>query len=91
LWFRTCSTFHGQEGKEFAASVTNVLGKPVAAHTHIIGVLQSGLHVARPGVLPKWSSVEGYDNKKRGVKESGLFSPNTISFLDYQVPAKFWD
>jgi len=89
FWFRTCSTFHGDKGKEFAKTFSNLIGCTVAAHTHKIGFpFHSGLHSIKPNEEPNWSSEEGKD-KEGNVKRSGMFKPNTIMFWKNTIP-KGW-
>ena len=86
FWFRTCSTFHGEAGKEFAKTFSELIRCKTAAHTHKIGFpSHSGLHSIMPGEEPNWPSEEGKD-KKGNVKSSGLFKPNTIWFWRNTIP-----
>lgn len=89
VWFRTCSTFHGPRGKKFAEDLANFLGCRVAAHTFVVGPLQSGLHSIGPGEAAGWPDEEGLDPKRGGIKMSGPFDPNTITCLRASVP-KGW-
>jgi hypothetical protein len=82
IWFRNCSVFAGVKGHEFARAWTDFFGCRVAAHTHIIGFWQAGLHTAHPGVEPKWSLKEG----DRGRAVSGRKSPNRITCLGNEFP-----
>jgi hypothetical protein len=88
VWFRTCSTFHGEAGKLFAKELSEFLNCRIAAHTFLIGPWQSGLHSLRPGEEPNWSDNEG-KGKKGVIKMSGPFDPNTINCLQGYVP-KGW-
>lgn len=49
VWFRTCSTFRGTRGQDFAVYLATLLKCTIAAHTRTIGVFQSGLHTIEPG------------------------------------------
>ncbi len=78
LWFRSCSTFQGTRGKEFAMDMAAGLGCRVAGHTHIIAFpFQSGLHSVRPLQVPSWSTSEGVGPDGKS-KNSSLWAPNTI-------------
>jgi hypothetical protein len=61
LWFwRTCSTFHGVEGKDFARSAGLALGCRQAGFRHRIWAFQSGLEVVEPPDLTaEWSNTDG--------------------------------
>ncbi len=87
-WFRTCSTFHGTEGKEFAQAFTNLLGCRTAAHTQIIGPFQSGLHTLTPGQTPYWPDEEGL-NSRGELAMSMPWHKNTINCLVGKIP-KGW-
>lgn len=99
VWFRTCATFAGRPGQAFAKRFVDLLNtegtqRRVAAYTHIIGPLQSGLHSIGPNEEPSWDISEGLptgesvDNPKK-IKNSGLFRPNTLTCLHGFVP-KGW-
>lgn len=89
-WFRTCDTLGAQRGQDFTMAFADFLGCAVAGHTHIIGVLQSGLHRLAPGRRPHWSALEGV---AEGTAQeptrstwSGPGAPNTIHMLQGRVP-----
>lgn len=88
VWFRTCSTFHGSNGKEFAKELANFLGCRVAAHTFIIGPFQSGLRTLSPGEEPYWSDSEGLDADGE-MRMSMPWDVNTITCLHGFIP-KGW-
>lgn len=89
VWLRTCEAFGGPSGHTFAAALASRLGARVAGHTHVIGVLQSGLVALRPGEAPSWPSSMGLG--PRGERGHGLPSlpnePNTVHFLTSRLPA----
>lgn len=66
-WFRTCRTLGDTEGHRFATEWTRFFERPVAGHTWVIGPMQAGLHVLRPGSIPDWSIAEGDPKRERGV------------------------
>ena len=84
VWFRTCATFSGHYGHEFAKKVADTMDRTVVGHTYIIGPFQSGLHVHVPGREPSWSPQEGMEVRKDGsigIKMSGPFQPYTVTCL----------
>ena len=90
-WFRTCDTFGGAPGHQFAQHWSDFMGCSVAGHTYVIGIWQSGLHRLQPGDSPHWSMWEGL---RKGTPEkpqssfgSRPWKPNTIHFLQGEVPA----
>jgi hypothetical protein len=90
VWFRTCSTFAGDPGHRFAQVWSQSLGCKVAAHTHIVGLWQSGLHSIAPGDPPHWPNTEGV---KEGTPDaptklawSAPWAQNTITCLGGSVP-----
>jgi hypothetical protein len=85
VWFRTCATFHGVVGQEFATRWSEGLGVTVAAHTYNIGPWQSGLHTIGPGEEPSWSKREGADKNGR-LQSSGPWAPNTVFCTDATLP-----
>lgn len=88
IWFRTCSTFGGPVGKVFASEFSKWVDCKVAAHTHIIGPLQGGLHSITPDQAPYWPDEEGFevvDGKKKSVW-STFGTPNTITCLRGSIP-----
>lgn len=88
LWLRTCSTFAGRAGHEFARAWTGSLLCRVASSTHIIGLQQSGQHSLRPGERPTWPTTEGLDDKDC-VMWSSKAAPNTLSCLDMSLPEEW--
>lgn len=90
-WFRTCETFGGTIGHEFARRWTDFFGCPAAGHTYIIGPLQSGLHALRPGEEPTWPAIEGVAVGDAAAPKQALWSipgaPSTISCLQPNLPA----
>lgn len=88
LWFRVCSAFQGVQGHEFAAAVSRAVDCNVAGHTRIIGVLQGGLHVIKPGETPHWPVEEG--ELKTRLAYFGLeWGNNTVFALAANVPSKY--
>lgn len=89
-WFRTCETLGAAPGHDFARRWTGFMGCPVAGHTYIIGMLQSGLHELVPGAEPHWSPWEGLREGTPEAPTRAFWSrwgaPNTISFLHSEVP-----
>jgi len=92
IWFRTCSTFGNKGGRAFAKEFTEWIGCKVAAHTHIIGLWQGGLHSLTPGQEPYWSAEEGIQLDSNG-KEVSVWSKrntfNSITCLTGHLP-KGW-
>ncbi|HYP89970.1 MAG TPA: DUF4347 domain-containing protein [Polyangiaceae bacterium] len=90
LWFRTCETLGARAGHDFAMALGDATGARVAGHTYVIGYFQSGLHCARPGVAPSWSSSEGLSRGSADAPESALPSspsaPNTVTCLSGSIP-----
>ncbi|WP_394839985.1 DUF4347 domain-containing protein [Pendulispora rubella] len=90
VWFRTCETFGARAGHAFASRLSNFLGARVAGHTHVIGVLQSGLHGLHPGESPRWSDSEGLasgtPDAPVSAKGSSPDAPHTIHFMNNAVP-----
>ncbi len=88
FWIRTCETMGGPSGHAFAKALTSRLGCRVAGHTHVIGVLQSGLVALRPGEEPGWPLEMGLGPK--GEEGQGLPStpaaPSTVHFLTGALP-----
>lgn len=90
-WFRTCETLGAEPGQAFARAWTELTARPVAGHTHIIGLWQSGLHHLRPGCAPHWDPAEGLcegtPSTPKRAYWSGPGRPNTIHLLRGRVPA----
>ena len=84
FWFRTCETFGGQRGHAFARAFTDFLGCRTAGHSHVIGVLQSGLHSLLPGATPGWPADEGV--RGGSGAPSSWKAPNTITCLHGAIP-----
>ncbi len=88
VWLRTCESFGGRSGQAFARALSRRLGCRVAGHTHVIGVLQSGLVTLAPGSEPAWPESMGLGPE--GEAGPGLPSspgaPNTVHFLTGRVP-----
>lgn len=59
IWWRTCSTFHGEVGYYFSQRLADGLECTIAGHTRIIGPIQGGLHTRKPHSLPMWPKDEG--------------------------------
>ena len=93
IWFRTCATFGAERGRAFARRWAQEMGCRVAAHTHNIGLFQSGLHSLRPGQAPGWSAGEGIRDGTTAVplkmRPSGPFCPNTIPCLAMDLPREW--
>ena len=89
IWFRTCSTFGNGGGQAFARRFTDFMECKVAAHTHIIGPLQGGLHSLSPGQDIYWPQKEGVlvgDNGKESSLWTEWKTPNTIVCLRGVLP-----
>lgn len=93
LWFRTCATFAGPRGKEFAESAAEDLGCRVAGHTHLIAIWQAGLHSLGPGEKAAWSDQEGYLSKRAtddvsamNMKWSQPWSTKSIFCMRGEIP-----
>lgn len=89
-WLRTCETFGADRGQAFARAWSSFFDCRSAGHTYVIGVLQSGLHVLRPGEMPRWSPAEGLAEGTPGAPVRALWSrpdaPNTISCFEGVLP-----
>lgn len=92
-WFRNCGVFAGVPGHNFARAFSSVLGARVAAHTHIIGPLQSGLHTCGPGEEPRWplteGIAEGLPERPLALRWSMPWSPNTVTMFHARVPERW--
>lgn len=90
VWFRTCETFGASAGMAFAKTLTRTLNTRAAGHTHVIGVLQSGLHGLVPGAEPHWSPREGLARGTPDAPQVALPSTsdaiNTVHFMTAAVP-----
>jgi hypothetical protein len=86
-WFRTCSTFRGTQGHDFARRWTRFFGSRAAGHTRVIGPLQGGLHSLRAGEEPTWGLTEG-DATSR-LPQWLTPAPNTITCLHGAVPERW--
>jgi len=90
IWFRTCATFGGRPGVEFAQGLADDMECRIAGHTFNIGPIQAGLHTLGPGEGPIWDESEGIDlgmaRKPRKMKSSKWSSPNRVTFLHSQIP-----
>lgn len=90
VWLRTCESFGGTAGHDFAARLADGLGARVAGHTFIIGALQSGLRGLLPGHAPDWPADEGIaeGTADRPVRAhgSGIRKPRTITCFEGVVP-----
>ncbi|HQY62951.1 MAG: DUF4347 domain-containing protein [Myxococcales bacterium] len=88
VWLRTCEAFGGPSGHTFARALSRRLGCRVAGHTHVIGVVQSGLVSLAPGGEPRWPTSMGLG--PLGEDGPGLASsplePNTVHFLTGRLP-----
>lgn len=91
IWLRTCSTFAGVRGHNFAEKWSEAMGCRVAAYTHIIGFWQSGLHSVKPGIKAYWPVEEGIKDGTPAfptkIKQSARSAPNTVSFLTGRFPS----
>jgi hypothetical protein len=89
-WFRTCETFGADAGRDFAAAWTTFFGCPAAGHTFVIGYWQSGLHLLRPGMAPKWAADEGLIEGSPAAPRRAAISlpdkPNTVTCFTGRVP-----
>lgn len=90
VWFRTCETFGGTVGIDFAERLAGYLGARVAGHTYVIGFHQSGLHALHPGVRADWSPEEGIVAGQAFAKWSGRGEPNTITCLHNSIPSAWF-
>lgn len=90
IWFRNCSVFAGQVGRDFGRTWANELDVRIAAHTHVIGVFQSGLHTIGPGEEPRWPAdegiAEGTPDHILKTRNSMPWSPNTVFMLSSGIP-----
>ena len=86
LWFRTCASFNGDLGKEFAKSISSNSQRRCAGSTFKIGMFHSGIHSVKPGQEPSWPSTEGVDPTTKNPTSSGIGKPNTILCLQISLP-----
>lgn len=90
LWWRTCATFAGKQGRAFCHGLAEYLDCDVAAHTFNIGFWHSGLHAYKVGDLMDWDENEGikkgsYD-RIESIQGSYWFDPNTIPCWEMDLP-----
>eukprot|EP00698_Gefionella_okellyi_P013932 TRINITY_DN3851_c0_g1_i1.p1 TRINITY_DN3851_c0_g1~~TRINITY_DN3851_c0_g1_i1.p1 ORF type:complete len:272 (+),score=48.37 TRINITY_DN3851_c0_g1_i1:115-930(+) len=64
-WFRCCNVFARPIGKRFAQDFSAFMSCRVAGFTFVIGAVQNGLHVLKPGQQADWSDEEGYRDGQR--------------------------
>lgn len=88
IWFRTCSTFQGKAGHDFALRVTRYAGCAAAGHTRIIGVVQGGLRVLNVGQLPYWPIEEG-EPKKTWWPNVLKWGPNSVLCFALFLPKAY--
>lgn len=88
VWLRTCEAFGGPSGHAFARALSRRLGCRVAGHTHVIGVVQSGLVTLAPGEEPAWPASMGLGPLGEGGPglASSPAEPNTVHFLTGRLP-----
>lgn len=90
IWFRNCSVACGEAGRRFMRTWADELDVRIAAHTHVIGLFQSGLHTLGPGEEPKWPATEGinegHPERVMSCRNSMPWSPNTIFMLKGSIP-----
>lgn len=88
VWLRTCEAFGGEKGQTFAKALATRLDTRVAGHTHVIGVLQSGLVSLRPGEEPTWPTTLGVTHQGETAqgRPSSLREPRTVHFLTGRLP-----
>jgi hypothetical protein len=77
IWFRTCYTMKGDEGRAFATALCEQLQCRVAGYTQYIHVLQRGLVVKLPSQPAEWAD-EGLATPTGTVLFWSL-SPPTLS------------
>lgn len=82
IWFRNCSVFCGSRGRNFAKMWANGMNCRIAAHTHVIGAWQSGLHTIGPGEEPSWPENEGI---AKGTPDRVEKCKNSLPWLDNTV------
>lgn len=85
IWFRTCSSFQGKAGHDFALRVTRYAGCAAAGHTRIIGVVQGGLRVLHAGQLPHWPVEEG-EPKTTWWPNVLKWGPNSVLCFAMELP-----
>jgi hypothetical protein len=90
VWFRTCETFGAVAGQAFAKELSTLLNARVAGHTHVIHLLQSGLHGLRPGEEPHWAAEEGLAKgtaqHPKDAQTSSPSAPRTVHFMNGKFP-----
>jgi hypothetical protein len=92
LWFRSCNVGATSEGKQFTKALAEILECKVAVHTHIVHVLQGGLHILDPREEPYWSDGEGIkinNDKTVEMLWTMPWTKNNVFFLQSSIPEKF--
>lgn len=92
LWFRSCNVGATTEGKEFTKALSEILECRIAVHTHVVHLLQGGLHILEPGQEPSWPSSEGVHMQSGGILKMLWTMPwtkNNVFFLQSNIPEKF--
>lgn len=84
-WFRACNIATGDHGRTWCGHLAQAAGCRIAAHTFIVGPLQSGLRVALPDTAPTWSTTEGV-NPDGSFAWSRWRAPRTVTMLTTDVP-----
>jgi hypothetical protein len=59
VWFRSCSTFAGIEGKAFAKGFAKMFNVRVAGHTQLISAVHGGMVKLNPGENATWTDGVG--------------------------------
>ena len=87
FWFRTCETFQGKKGKDFARLASSRLHCFVAGYTHKIWLWQSGLHVVAGSALDGYPRTDWDDGEGVG-KWSAPWIKNTNLAATVDFPHK---
>ena len=94
FWFRTCETFLGYRGQQFAAAWAGALQCHVAGHTHMIGVFQSGLCLLGPGQTAYWPPDQGLaagtPHEPERAMPSTRKTAHTIVCIEHRVPEELF-
>lgn len=78
FWLRTCRSFSGIAGQQFAKALSSRMTCRVASHTHSIGPLQPGLKILDYGDDPWWDEEEDGEWYDRTAPDKWFFLDNEL-------------